>query len=297
MAYRLPPLASLRLFEAAARHTSFKRAADELGLTPSAVSHGIAALEDWMATPLFRRDGRALSLTPAGADLLPYIGEGLSLIATGARRVSPALGTRCIRLSVAPTFARRWLIPRLARFRARQPDVDLHIDSTHARAVLPLEGVDIAVRMGAGPWPASRCDLLFRESLLPVAAPAYLEGVRAADGGVDWDRADPIHVVSVDHDWRTWREARGLDGAGGRAIHVDTVELALDAAAAGLGVALCRLPLCRAALDGSALRALPVEPLAIPTGYWAALPEGREPRREVDAFLSWLREEANTDDY
>lgn len=294
MGYRLPPLASLRLFEAAARHMSFKHAADELGLTPSAVSHGIGTLETWLATPLFERSGRSLALTQAGKDFLPYVTEGLSMIATGARRVSPVLGERRIRVSVAPTFARRWLTPRLGRFRQIRPDVRLRIDTSHRQAIFPLDGVDVAIRMGAGPWPGLESELLFREALLPVASPAYLARILPEDGRIDWETVDLIHVSSVEHDWPSWFEAHGLGVAGRPRLSYDTVELALDAAAHGLGVALCRLPLCQDALAGPDIVALPFDPQSIRTGYWLILPSGREPRRDIDDFLRWLRAEAKS---
>lgn len=293
MSYRLPPLASLRIFEAAARHGSFRQAADELGITPSAVSHGMDGLESWLAVSLFERSGRSLRLTRAGEDLLPYVAEGLSMIATGARRISPILGARRIALSVAPTFARRWLVPRLAGFRALWPDVSLHIDTSHRQAVFPLDGVDIAIRMGAGPWPGADARLLFRESIVPVTSPAVLPGIMNDERQVEWGDAQLIHVASVEHDWPTWFEAHGLE-AGTSLIHVDSVDLALEAAAAGLGVALCRLPLCSPVLDGPDLTQLPFDPLPIRTGYWATVPLGGEPRREVDGFLEWLQGEAAT---
>lgn len=293
MSYRLPPLASLRLFEAAARLGSFRQAAAELGVTPSAVSHGIDGLESWLATALFERSGRALRLTPAGVELLPYVAEGLSMIATGARRISPVLGDRRIRISAAPTFARRWLAPRLGHFRAAWPDVSLHIDTSHRQAVFPLDGVDIAIRMGPGPWPGSDAELLFREELVPVASPGTLARVRDDGGGVDITRAALIQVSSVEHDWPTWLAAHGL-AAREPQLLVDSVDLALEAAAAGLGLALCRLPVCQEALDRPDLLALPCAPLQIRTGYWVAVPRGGERRREVGAFLGWLRDEATT---
>lgn len=316
MGLRLPPLASLRLFEAAARHASFKQAAEELGLTPSAVSHGIDTLETWLGAPLFDRSGRSVALTAAGEDLLPYVSEGLSMIATGAHRVSPLLGARRIRVSVAPTFARRWLVPRLGRFRGRHPEIDLHVDTSHRQAVFPLDGVDLAIRMGPAPWPSARSELLFREALQPVAHPDLAARLPQREGRIDWARAPLIHVATVEHDWAAWF-AGGVSAAtdtpppAGRGLHVDTVDLALEAAAQGLGIALARLPLCAGALSSPALPssapaapapsspASPVlsplagcPPVPVRTGYWALLPSGHEPRREIAAFLRWLKGEA-----
>lgn len=316
MSLRLPPLASLRLFEAAARHASFKQAAEELGLTPSAVSHGIDTLETWLGAPLFDRSGRAVMLTAAGEDLLPYVSEGLSMIATGAHRVSPLLGARRIRISVAPTFARRWLVPRLGRFRGRHPEIDLHVDTSHRQAVFPLDGVDLAIRMGPAPWPSARSELLFREALQPVAHPDLAARLPRREGRIDWARAPLIHVATVENDWAVWFAAAAAATGEtlpppGRGLHVDTVDLALEAAAQGLGVALARLPLCAGALSAPAplspapaapapsSPASPVlsplagcPPVPVRTGYWALLPFGHEPRREIAAFLRWLKGEA-----
>ncbi|QGZ36489.1 LysR substrate-binding domain-containing protein [Stappia indica] len=316
MSLRLPPLASLRLFEAAARHASFKQAAEELGLTPSAVSHGIDTLETWLGAPLFDRSGRAVSLTAAGEDLLPYVSEGLSMIATGAHRVSPLLGARRIRVSVAPTFARRWLVPRLGRFRGRHPEIDLHVDTSHRQAVFPLDGVDLAIRMGPAPWPSARSELLFRETLQPVAHPDLAARLPQREGRIDWARAPLIHVATVENDWAAWFAAAAAATGEtlpppGRGLHVDTVDLALEAAAQGLGVALARLPLCAGALSSPAplspapaapapsSPASPVlsplagcPPVPVRTGYWALLPSGHEPRREIAAFLRWLKGES-----
>ena len=155
MPRNLPPLASLRIFEAAARLGSFKLAATELGLTASAISHGIDAIQASLAVQLFERRGRAISLTPAGRDLLPYVSEGLSMIAVGATRVSARFDRKRIAVSVAPSFASSWLVPRLARFRSRHPDVSLTLDTSHRQTLFPLDGVDIAIRRGRGPWPGT----------------------------------------------------------------------------------------------------------------------------------------------
>lgn len=318
MSLRLPPLASLRLFEAAARHASFKQAAEELGLTPSAVSHGIDTLETWLGAPLFDRSGRAVTLTAAGEDLLPYVSEGLSMIATGAHRVSPLLGARRIRVSVAPTFARRWLVPRLGRFAGRHPEIELHVDTSHRQAVFPLDGVDLAIRMGPAPWPSARSELLFREALQPIAHPDLAARLPQREGRIDWARAPLIHVATVENDWAAWFAAAGPAtgetlAPPGRGLHVDTVDLALEAAAQGLGVALARLPLCAGALSAPALSSPALSspapapsspaspalsplagcpPVPVRTGYWALLPSGHEPRREIAAFLRWLKGES-----
>src|SRR5262245_65929460 len=135
----IPPLSSLRLFEAAARHESFRKAAEELGLTASAVSHGVDSLEKWLGVELFRRRPRGVTLTPAGRHLLPYVSEGLSMIALGAQRLPGRRAERRVILSVAPTFAQLFLVPRLPRFRALHPGIRLSIDTSHRQALFRSE--------------------------------------------------------------------------------------------------------------------------------------------------------------
>ncbi len=130
MALRLPPLSSLRFFEAAGRHQSFKLAAGELNVTPSAVSHGIVALEKALGVALFVRESRGLSLTPEGADYLTYVSEALSLIAVGTERLPNKRMNRTIAVSCAPTIASRWLLPRLHRYNDRWPNVDVSVDTS-----------------------------------------------------------------------------------------------------------------------------------------------------------------------
>ena len=151
MALRLPPLASLRLFEAAGRHQSFKLAAEELHLTPGAVGHGIVALERWLGVTLFERRTNGVVLTEAGRDYLAFVSEALATIAVGTRRLPNARGLRRITISAAPTFALRWLVPRLPSFRERHPDVSLVIDTSPRQVGLPVDNVDLAIRMARAP--------------------------------------------------------------------------------------------------------------------------------------------------
>ncbi|WP_082145535.1 LysR substrate-binding domain-containing protein [Microvirga massiliensis] len=294
LALRLPPLASLRLFEAAARLGSFRKAADELNVTPSAVSHGIETLEKWIGAPLFIRDGRRIIPTETAEDFLPYVAEGLSLIAVGARRVSPLEDDRRLSLSVPPTFAAEWLMPRLHGFRARYPDIKLIFDSSHRQVVFPLEGIDIAIRMGRAQWPGTTAHLLFRETLLPVASPAYRASLASADG-LRWEEATLIHVRTVSRDWDEWLTHTGLAVTPRGHLSVDTIHLAIAAAAGSLGIALARLPLCDGLLDARRVVDIGHAPLAIETGYWVTVPSGREPRRDVRAFLNWIVAEAEAD--
>ena len=288
MALRLPPLAALRLFEAAARHQSFKKAAQELHLTPSAVSHGIAALETWLGIPLFDRSAaRGVTLTFAGRQYLPYIAEALSMIAVGTQRLPGPRAERRIVISVAPTFASRWLVPNLHKFRRLHAGVAVTLDTAHRQMFFPLDGVDLAIRMGRGPWPGLRCDLLLRERLVPVAAPTYWRGL-ARDGPADLSQATLLHVASVESDWAAWVKGSGAGLTMGGGFRFDTVQLALEAAAQELGVAIGRLPLVEPELARGRLVAVSDAVVPIETGYWLVGTAGEEPRADIRAFRRWI---------
>jgi len=293
MPLRLPPLATLRIFEAAARLKSFKSAAAELGLTPSAVSHGMDTLEKWLEARLFERSGRAIDLTPIGRQYLPYVAEGLSMIAVGTERITSGPDRRRVAVSVAPTFAAEWLVPRLGRFTSRYPDISVVIDTSHRQALFPLDGVDLAIRMGKGPWPGTTSHLLLREALVPVGSPDYVKGLTDAEGALDWARAVLLHVSSVEHDWPTWLAGACIDVPEPRGhVYFDTAHLAVSAAAQGLGLAIGRDPLVSALLQsGRLVRAAPCA-VDIETGYWLASPAGEETRREIRAFQRWVLSEA-----
>jgi DNA-binding transcriptional LysR family regulator len=287
----LPPLPPLRLFEAAARHESFRKAAEELGLTASAVSHGVDTLEKWLGVELFRRRPRGVTLTAAGRHLLPYVSEGLSMIALGAQRLPGRRAERRVVLSVAPSFAQLFLVPRLPRFRALHPGIRVSIDTSHRQALFPMEGVDLSIRMGRGAWPGVKSDLLFRERLVPVAAPAYLVSL-TRNGALDWAKATYLRVSSIENDWNAW-----IEGAAAKIeivddLHFDTTMLASEAASAGNGIAMGRIPLVVPDLKAGRLVKAHEKIVDIETGYWLVGPTGQETRPAIQSFRKWLLEEA-----
>jgi LysR family transcriptional regulator, glycine cleavage system transcriptional activator len=287
----MPPLPALRLFEAAARHESFRKAAEELGLTASAVSHGVDSLEKWLGVALFRRRPRGVTLTPAGRHLLPYVSEGLSMIALGAQRLPGRRAERRVVLSVAPTFAQNFLVPRLPGFRALHPGIRLSIDTSHRQALFPMEGVDLSIRAGKGAWPGVKSDLLFREQLVPVASPAYLASL-SRNGAIDWPKATYLRVSTLEKDWSAWIEGAGAEIAITDDIGFDTVMLASEAAARGLGIAIGRLPLLAAELQSGRLTKADARIVDIDTGYWLVGPDGQETRSAIRSFRNWLLDEA-----
>lgn len=293
MPLRLPPLPALRLFEAAGRHQSFKLAAAELHVTPSAVSHGIVGLEEALGVQLFVREPRGISLTATGADYLSYVSEAFSLIAIGTQRLPNHRANRPVALSCAPTFASRWLLPRLAQFRAHWPNVNVSVDTSHRQVGFPVDGFDFAVRMSRSPVAGAAWTRLFGERLVPVCSPAYLENLRDAHGHLDLRRATLIHVNAASEDWQAWLDATGADDietADG--LRVDTIQLAFEAASMGLGVALGRRPLVDSDLASGMLVEARPQTITSDTAYWLVSAENAERRPELLDFRRWLVSEA-----
>lgn len=289
MPLRLPPLSSLRFFEAAGRHLSFKLAAAELNVTPSAVSHGIVGLEQALGVALFMREPRRLSLTPEGADYLPYVAEALSLIAIGTQRLPHHRGRRAIAVSCAPTFASRWLLPRLHRFGERWPTIGVTVDTSRRQVGFPVDGFDFAIRMSRATAAGAAWTRLFGERLVPVCSPAYRQRLAGEGGVVDLRRAALIHVIPASEDWQAWLERTGTEGAdlaGG--LRVDTIQMAFEAAAAGLGVAIGRRPLVGQDLAAGTLVEAGLPEIEAETAYWLVGAEGAERRPDLLGFRRWL---------
>jgi DNA-binding transcriptional LysR family regulator len=295
MPLRLPPLSSLRYFEAAGRHQSFKLAAAELNVTPSAVSHGIVGLEQALGLELFVREPNRLLLTSAGADYLPYVSEAFSLIAIGTQRLPDSRACRTITVSCAPTLASRWLLPRLQNFRGRKPDINVTIDTSHRQVGFPVDGFDFAIRMSRAPVAGTAWSRLFGERLVPVCSPAYRRTLVDERGEVDLRRATLIHVEAASEDWQAWLDRAGTSGiASSGGLRFDTIHLAFEAAAMGLGVALGRRPLVDRELASQALVEISQDVMAAETAYWLVSSEGAARRPDLADFKQWLLEEAAT---
>jgi LysR family transcriptional regulator, glycine cleavage system transcriptional activator len=204
MGFKLPPLSSVRVFEAAARHGSFKKAAEELNITASAVSHAVQNLEDWLGVALFQRGGGKLGLTEPGAAYAVAVGEALKAVAEATSRLPGRRSQGRLAISSAPGFAALWLLPRLSRFTERYPETAVDIETSLKAVDLPMEGIDAAIRFA----PASRAmpswTRLLEESLAPVCSPSLLEKHAGLSGLELIARADLIHMTSVSGDWAEW---------------------------------------------------------------------------------------------
>jgi DNA-binding transcriptional LysR family regulator len=289
--HNLPPLAALRIFEAAGRHSSFSAAAAELGVTPSAVSHAVRTLEDRLGIPLFRRNAKGLSLTPAGEDLLAEATRAFGGLSRVMARLTEAQGHAGLRVSAAPTFAASWLLPRLADLRRRHPRLSVAITTEQEWVELGDGRFDLAVRMAAAPSGIGEWLRLAPVRLVPVASPAF----KGLDVEAALARLRGIHVTSTRDDWASWSAARGMAAPDpARGIRFDTVHMAIDAAAQGLGVALARLPVCDADLASGRVTAL-AEPLEIGMAYWLVARPGALRQFEGRVFAEWLRAELAPD--
>ena len=293
MAFRLPPLSSLRVFEAAARHNSFRKAADELNLTASAVSHGIQTLESWLGVELFHREKRGLRLTVAGEIYAPLVNHALSLLAKATDQLPGRKATGTLSLSSAPTFANKILLPRLEKFAAQFPDIRVTIDTSPRLVDLTLDDFDIAIRFASAKKPAPHWTLLGVESLMPVCSPSLKEQFGAASDASLLSRAPLIHVTSVSTDWSHWFRASGMEFPSSidSGLRVDTMQMALDAAKRGLGIVLGRSPLVDD--DIASGRLVPLADQMIPSGsgYWLVTSPTDFQKPEVELFRRWLLSE------
>jgi LysR family transcriptional regulator, glycine cleavage system transcriptional activator len=274
---------------AAAGTGSFTAAAEELGLTHSAISRRIRAVEVWLGTPLFERHGRGVRLTPAGQRFARTVEQSFDSIVRAAEQWRPHRGVQSVRISVVPSFARLWLLPRLAALQGDPPDLFLDVGTEHQLADLREGGVDLAIRYGAGSWPELQATLLFREELFPVAAPAL-----AARLGANADaRAILGHPLIHDSDasqWRSWFAAAGVTYRP-RTMdrRFEDYDLVLETAAAGVAVALLRLPLAGEWLRSGRLRRVARPSIANPAAHFAVVRRG-EVRPPVQRLLTRLRD-------
>jgi len=302
---RLPPLQSLRAFEAAAAHRSFLRAAQELSVTPSAISHQVRALEEALGQPLFRRLTRQLALTPTGARLFDDLHQGFDMLEAGIARLRRPAATQAITLTTNTAFAARWVIPRMAAFRAACPGIELRLHASDAVVDLARGGADIAVRMGTGSWPGLATRALMPERYAPLCSPML--GLKRLDDlprhrliHCDWQ--PQAHAPAV---WPRWFKEAGIALPNGRPAQsteaaeiAEAAELSFSdethatlAALGGHGVALLSLTLAAEELRSGAL----VQPFgpALDTGrYFVAAAAGREDEPAVRTVWEWIASQA-----
>lgn len=295
----LPPLSALRAFEAAARHMSFSKAADELHVTPAAISHQIHALEEDLGIRLFHRMNRSIELTASAQVLLPGLSEAFAAIQSSVRRLRAHNDTGTLTLTASPSFAAKWLVLRLHRFQELCAEVDVRISASDEVVDLTKGDFDIAIRYGCGNYPGLDVELLFTNEVFPACSPQLLTSGPPLRAPEDLPLHALIHDHAVERDplvptWPMWLKAAGvknIPAAGG--LSFNNIHLALDAAIAGHGVVLAYSTI--AAADLAAGRLVRLFSLALPDqfAYYIVTAPGALERPKVRAFRDWLRQEAD----
>lgn len=285
MIKRLPPLNFVKVFECSARHLNLHRAAEELGVTPGAVSQQIRALETNLGMPLFERLHKKLRLTVAGQQLYATSGQVLRLLQETVDKLpSPR---QLVRITAAPTLCTRWLVPRLSNFYERHPNVSVLIDASIQYLNLDEQPFDVAIRHGRNGVSNAHHEVLFPDEVVAVCAPSI-----ATTAAVDISSAKLLCFATGDH-WPCWFNAKGITGYDRLdRVSFSHLMLALDAAIAGQGAALSPLKLVEHDLRQGRLVRLPGEP--VPTGF-SYYVVARKEARHVAAFTDWIIEEAARD--
>src|SRR6266568_2542818 len=294
MRQRLPPLNALKVFEAAARHESLTRAAEELSVTQGAVSRQVKALEQELGLKLFNRERQRLTLTEAGRGYLGVVGDALDRIAVGTERLLQRQASGALTLSTSPDFAAKWLVHRLGRFAEAHPDIDLRVSATMHHVDFAREEVDLAVRHGDGNWAGLGVVRLCSEQLFPVCAPKLVSGRNRVTGASDLLKFPLLHL----DDWKTWSrwfEAAGVTDPVAHGPVINRASMLIDAAVDGQGVALARTALAAWDLiNGRLVRPIDVS-LRMSNTYWIVCPKAISSVPKIATFRDWLLAEAADD--
>lgn len=312
MIYRLPPLNALRVFEAAARHLSFKEAANELSITQAAVSHQVKSLEDYLGVELFRRSGRGVQLTEAARAALPRLRDGFDALAAAVEQIRERGAETDLAITAPPVFTARWLMPRLADFSRHNPKIEVRVvssskmvdagalDSAVMAGTLDLrdDTSGVEIHLGLGEYPGYRSDRLFGVTMVVVASPELVKGNGLKKPG---DLAhhvllhdDAMDLVAHGNAWQKWLDAAGVADRveASHGPHFSSNILSLEAASQKLGVALALRPLVNDDIASGRLVA-PFEIEVKPIGsYYLVCPEVIAERPAVATFRKWLLEKA-----
>ncbi len=300
MSRRIAPLNALRAFEASARHLSFTRAAEELHVTPAAVSHQIKGLEEYFGAPLFRRLTRALLLTDMGQRALPLLRDGFDLLAEASDRLSVSTGGNFLTVSAAPSISAKWLVARLERFRTAHPDIEVRLDASERLTDFQRDGVDIAIRFGGGVYRGLHSARLFGTTVFPVYSPALAAGPRPLTSPGDLAGHTLLHIEcewgADDESWPNWRmwlkaaDATGVDPD--RGPRFNDVAMAVQTAIDGHGVVLASDILIADDLAAGRLVRPFEQTVSMDFGYFVVCPKERANDTKVAAFRDWLLAEA-----
>ena len=292
MAVRLPPMNTLRAFEAAARHLSFTQAAAELNITQAAVSHQIRTLEDALGVKLFRRLNRAIRLTEEGQEFVSEVRKALSHLATAVEKLAAPGAGGPLTISTLPSFASKWLVPRLGRFRQKHPEIDVRISPSIQLTDFQRDDVDLVVRYGKGRYEGLDSVRMMTEDIFPVCSPKLLSGPNALRRPGDLRHHTLLHD-DAHVDWAMWLLVAGVEDIDPtHGPYFTDSGLVIQAAVEGQGVALARGAL--AADDLAAGRLVKPFDIAIPTeyAYYVVCPKATAHHPKIAAFRDWLLAEA-----
>ncbi|RRJ84291.1 transcriptional regulator GcvA [Aestuariirhabdus litorea] len=295
MKLRLPSLNGFRVFEAAARHLSFTRAADELFVSQAAVSQQIRQLEEQLGYPLFRRLSRRLLLTDEGQRLLPFVSEAMHALQQGVQTLIDEQQQRPLNLSVLPSLAYRWLIPRLIRYSTQHPDQEVRISASLSLVDFGNSDMDMAIRFGRGHYPGLHSELLMRDEAYPVCSPRLLEEGPPLTAPADLLHYRLLHDMGPgDLDWVNWFHCAGVNyQPRNPGYTIGDSSLTIEAALSGQGVALARATLVEEEVASGRL----VRPftLSLPSefAYYLVMPREKRDLKRVQLFCQWLHSAAN----
>lgn len=292
MSRRLPPLKSVRAFEAAARRGSFNEAAEELYVTPSAISHQVKSLEEYLGVSLFRRARRQVHLTIAGERYLESVSHALDEIDLATRRLLASSNSGAVNISVAPAFLTRWLVPRVREFQDRHPDIELRLSPNSAPIDFAWSDTDMAVYFGDGNWPGVDVYFLREVVLVPVCSPSFIEANRQMTQPEELYAHTLIDVSTRPEEWDEFLASFGVTRKKRvKRLSFSSASLALGAAMENLGIALAdRHLVAREVLYGRLVTPLDIS-MDNNLGYYLVHQKDRKLTQQMQAFLDWVMEE------
>jgi LysR family transcriptional regulator, glycine cleavage system transcriptional activator len=297
MSLRLPPLSAVRAFEAAARHGGFQSAGEELHVSAGAVAHQVKQLESWLGITLFQRLARGVVLTPSGhqyAQALRPLLNGLAEVSEAVRRRGDE---RVVTVTSVPSLVSRWLMPRLGRLREQHPDIDMRVLASLHPVDFLREGVDVAIRLGTGPYPGLKTDLLMEEWFSAVCSPAFKAAAPDLHEPANLSRYPLLHDeaesrIPDEITWARWLQAFGIAYTGAARPSFSHTYLTLEAAANGQGIALAAEPFIAEDLRCGRLVRLFPQRVRGPYRFHLVRPPDAEARPAVKAFCDWIKAEA-----
>ena len=276
MSKRLPPLNALRVFDAAARHLSFTRAAEELFVTQAAVSHQIKSLEDFLGLKLFRRRNRSLLLTEEGQSYFLDIKEIFSQLTEATRKLQARSAKGALTVSLLPSFAIHWLVPRLSSFNSAYPGIDVRIQAVDRQEDKLADDVDVAIFYGRGNWPGLRVEKLYAEYLLPVCSPLLLTGEKPLKTPEDLAKHTLLHDASR-RDWQTYTRQLGLN-------HINVQQGAIH----GQGVALANNVMAQSEIEAGRLVCPFNDVLVSKNAFYLVCHDSQAELGKIAAFRQWI---------